>query len=76
MVFWKRWARWWENITNFNIREEDHIHKSILFGFPGTSDVINYCILYAKYYIYLEKPKRQQQQNWFECRLPGVPMLS
>ncbi len=40
--------------------EKDHIHKSILFGFPGSSDgviVINYCMLYAKYYIYLEKTK-------------------
>ncbi len=49
-----------ENITNFNTREEDHIHESILFGIPGTSDgviVINYCLLFAKYYIYLEKLK-------------------
>ncbi len=60
LFFWKSWAKWLENITNFNIREEDHIHESILFGFPGTSDgviVINYCLLYAKYYIYLEKLK-------------------
>ncbi len=35
-----------------NIRDESHIHESILFGFPGRSDdaiVINYCILYAKH---------------------------
>ncbi len=33
-------------------------HESILFGFPESSDnaiIINYCILYAKQYIYLEK---------------------
>ncbi len=53
-LFWKSW----ENITDFNIREEDHMHKSILFGFSGTSDdviVINDCIVYTKNYIYLEK---------------------
>ncbi len=45
-------------MTGFNIREENHIHVSILFGFPGNSDdaiVTNYCILYAKYCVYLEK---------------------
>ncbi len=45
---------------------ELHIHESILFGFPGKSDdviVINYCILYAKHYIYLEKLKENKNQN-------------
>ncbi len=57
-LFWKGWARWWLSITSFNIRMEEHIHESILFGFSESSDnviVINYCILYAKQYIYLEK---------------------
>ncbi len=42
-------------MTVFNIREESYIHESILFGFLGSSDdaiAINYCMLYAKYYIY------------------------
>ncbi len=50
-LFWKGWARWWLSITSFNIRMEENIHESILFGFPESSDnaiVINYCILYAK----------------------------
>ncbi len=35
LVFWgNSWTKWWENITDFNIKEEDHIHKSLLFGFP------------------------------------------
>ncbi len=45
-------------LTGFNIREANHIHESILFGFPMGSDgviVINHSMLYAKYYIYLEK---------------------
>ncbi len=54
---WKGWSKWWEPLTSFNIREENHIHESILFGFPRKSDdaiIITYCILYAKYYIYVK----------------------
>ncbi len=52
-------------MTGLNIRDESYIHESILFGFPGRSDaiVINYCILYAKHYIYLEKLKENKNQN-------------
>ncbi len=59
---------------NFNIRVEDHVHESILFGFPGTSDdviVINYRILYAKYYIYLEKVKDKNQKPGFNVDFLG-----
>ncbi len=56
--FWKSWARWWYSITGFNLGEEQYTYESILFGFPGDSDntiVTNYCILYAKLYIYICK---------------------
>ncbi len=39
-----------------------YIPESILFGFPGSSNdaiAINYCTLYAKHYIYLEKLKEE-----------------
>ncbi len=54
-------AKWWQMMTGLNIRDELHIHESILFGFHGRSDdaiVLNYCILYAKHYIYLENFKK------------------
>ncbi len=57
-LFWKSWAIWWLSITSFNIRMEENVHESILFGFPESgydAIVINYCIIYAKQYIYLEK---------------------
>ncbi len=50
------------------------MHESILFGFPGRSDdaiVINYCILCAKQYIYLEKRKENKNQNTFNIDLLG-----
>ncbi len=25
-LFWKSWAKWWEAMTGFNIREESYIH--------------------------------------------------
>ncbi len=53
--FWKSWAKWWHSITSFNIRKEENIHESILFESSDNAIVINYCILYAKQYIYLEK---------------------
>ncbi len=57
-----------------HIRDESHKHESILFGFPGRCDdaiVINYCILYAKYYIYLEKLKENKNQNTFNIDFLG-----
>ncbi len=53
-------------MTGLNKRDESYIHESFLFGFPERSDnaiVINYCILYAKHYIYLEKRKENKNQN-------------
>ncbi len=45
-----------------------------VFGFPGNSDdiiVINYCIPYANYYIYLEKLKEYNKTNGFNVDFPG-----
>ncbi len=42
------------------------LYISISLAFPGKSDdaiVINYCILYAKQYIYLEKLRENKNQN-------------
>ncbi len=35
LLFWRSWVTWWEAITGFNSREENHIHKSIYLDFPG-----------------------------------------
>ncbi len=47
--------KWWFSVTKTEIRHVDHLQENILFGFDGSNgiiDVLNYCILYAKYYIY------------------------
>ncbi len=63
--FSQNWAKWWEVITGFNIREENQIHEFILFRISGGSDDVmfmNYCMLNAKHYIYLEN-KQTKDEN-------------
>ncbi len=61
-------------MTGLNIPDEPHPQEPILFGFTGRRDdtiVINYCILYAKQFIYLEKPKDNKEQNALNIVLWG-----
>ncbi len=61
-------------ILDILIWEESYIHESILFGFPGSSDnavAINYYILYAKHYIYLEKLKEENKKREFNIDFLG-----
>ncbi len=47
-----------ENLSGIVIRNSQVIEECILFGFPSNSDVmqvLNFCILYAKYYIYIQR---------------------
>ncbi len=48
-----------------NVKE---LEECVLFGFLFNSEkleVISYCTLYTKYYIYIEKLK--EKNNWFIC---------
>ncbi len=55
--FWSHWFNWWQKISGFEIQLDNNVIEGcILFGFPHKSDIImvlNYCILYSKYYIYI-----------------------
>ncbi len=51
-------------MTETDIRHVDHLQENILFGFVssnGIIDVLNYCILYAKYYIYIQSLSNQNK---------------
>ncbi len=53
-------------MTGLNIRDEPPIHESLPCRFPGRIDdaiVMNFCILYAKQFIYLEKIKDNKEKN-------------
>ena len=55
--FWSHWYNWWDSTTQIDISKinNNEASKYILFGYPGVSDVIevlNFCVLLAKYHIY------------------------
>ncbi len=57
-AFWKSWAKWWFSVTKTEIRHVDHLQENILFGFVGANGIIyvlNYCILYGKCFIYIQR---------------------
>ncbi len=59
-AFWESWATWWLNLTGYNIEDNKFLTECLLFGFPGNSSnarLINFCTLYAKYFIYTHKIK-------------------
>ncbi len=48
---------WWEKLFGIDIKDTQVIEECILFGFSFYNDVmyvLNFCILYAKYYIYIQ----------------------
>ena len=59
VIFWNSLKIWFSSITNTKI----HIDvQDVLFGIPNDSkndiiDFMNYCILYGKWYIYVNKKK-------------------
>ncbi len=68
--FWPHWFNWWENLSGIVIRNSQVIEECILFGFLSTSDVIqvlNYCILYAKYYIYIQRLFNNNTLDLYTC---------
>ena len=53
--FWKRFADWLQNTLEINFKFS---HYDILFGYTGDNkhkEVINYCLIKAKFHIYVEK---------------------
>jgi hypothetical protein len=60
-TFWVSFDQWWHKITNNHLidySEPNKIQFELLLGFPDKSDknqVLNYCILHVKFYIYSKK---------------------
>jgi len=69
-LFWKYWFNWWERISEIYIRNNPNMPELILFGFPGTIDIIhvlNFCILYTKYYIYIQRLYNKNKLDLYTC---------
>ncbi len=68
--FWCYWFNWWENLSVIDIRDCQVIEKCILFGFPlnnGVMHVLNFCTLYAKYYIYIQRLFNNNTLDLYVC---------
>ena len=53
---WISFFHWWYRTSGIDI--QNTLDEHILFGYPGNNDVedvLNYCILFGKYYIYCKK---------------------
>ncbi len=68
--FWHHWFNWWESLSGIVIRNSQVIEECILFGFPCNSDVmqvLNFCILCAKYYIYIQPLFNNNTLDLYAC---------
>ena len=56
-MFWRSFCKWWKNVYGFSflLKEEEVIFGIINENEDICFDVMNYCILIAKYYIYTVK---------------------
>lgn len=67
--FWRSFFRWWIRTTEINISDDDIFDECILFGYPGEDNmitVLNYCVILAKYYIYIKKLKDTNNLDLYE----------
>ncbi len=57
-MFWTFWKNWWKRLTGVDVSGSKHLEQCLLFGFPGEDNFViglNYCVLVAKYFIYIKK---------------------
>ncbi len=55
--FWSYCINRWEHLSGLAIKNSSILEECIIFDFPFNSDVIqvlNCCLLYTKYYIYIQ----------------------
>ncbi len=68
----KYWFNWWKILTNQDvINQYNDVQECILMGFPETSDdiiVLNYCILYTEYYIFIQRLFNNNELDLYVCQ--------
>ncbi len=68
--FWNSFFKWWNNLGDIVIAPDyATLAESILFGFQSEGEifnVINYCILLAKYYIYCQKIHNNNKIDFYQ----------
>jgi hypothetical protein len=67
--FWTSFLSWWTRITGVQFTKNLGNDLCILFGFDPVDDVIfvlNFCVLHAKYYIYIRRLLKDNNINFLE----------
>ncbi len=68
--FWNSFFLWWNRMSDFRIAYNyEDIEESILFGFQpkgNTFEVLNFCILQAKYYIYIQRMFKDNKVDLYD----------
>ena len=68
--FWVSLFNWWKNFSGISVNTEgSDFSEYILFGFNINNkefDILNFVVLQAKYYIYLNKNSERVDITWFE----------
>ena len=57
--FWNDFFNWWNHLGDIEIAADyENLEEAVIFGFKsrgGIHSVLNYCILMAKYHIYVKR---------------------
>ena len=68
--FWSTFFSWWKRISDTNIELRDkELHFTILLGSCSQGeyfDVLNFCLLSAKHYIYIKRLFHDNKVDFFE----------
>ena len=68
--FWNVFFNWWNTLGDIQIQYDcESLEESILFGFQAEGDilnVLNFCILLAKYYIYKQRIHNNNSIDFYQ----------
>ncbi len=74
--FWNMILNWLERLSEINLKNIPIFNECILFGYPNPSPktkdkihVINYCMFYIKYYIYIQKLFIKKHLDVYSCQM-------
>ncbi len=68
--FLSYWINWWENLSEIAIKNSPVLEECTIFGRPLNIDaiqVLNFCILYTKYYIYIQRFFNKNELDLYAC---------
>ncbi len=61
--FWLHWFNWWESLSGIVIRNSQVIEECN----SDVMQVLNFCLLYAKYYIYIQRLFSNNTLDLYAC---------